>query len=630
MKYKDTKKRPVLKDQNGALLSWLESILTRQELKYLIYIVSLGFILRLVFILETQASPFIQNLFSDSKIYNDWAIDIFKKGKWFGSDVFFMSPFYPYFLAVIYKIFGETTMLVRIIQIVISSLNIVVIYLISRDLFNKQVGFVSAFIAAFYSLFIFYSGLILSETVQTFFISVLIYLLIKISKGSKEIDWLFVGLLIGISMVIRANISIFLLSLICWFILKLIKEKNSKYYIRKSLLYLIVGSIIPIMPITINNYLAKKDFVFLTSNGGINFYLGNNPNSQGVFITPTEFDFNEDMSGQKYAEKILNKKILPSEASSYWYERGLDNIINDPGNYVVLFIKKIFLFFGAEENPQSSVFDYNFYAANYSNVLKLPLFNFSFISYLAILGVILSWKEKGKMILIYLFLLSLTFATIIFFVNGRYRLALTPLLIVFASSALYKIYIYIKENDIIKILIPLLSVGVFIFTYTFIIPKPTFSNYDAYQYLGNIDYDKKDFDNAVINYNKSLALQDSYLTYFKLGNAYSAKKDFRSALTAFQKTINRNPNYAPGYFNIGLLHSETKNYQMAVKAFLKAIELNPDFVETYRNLAIVYYILENYQESLKYFEKYLQLTDDDNVKKSVLKDVENIKSRLRN
>ena len=627
--HKSGKKQKIIeKSQDNPFAGKIELFLPKDQRKFLFVIIAAGFILRLLFIIETQNSPFIQHLFSDSKIYNDWAKEIVSSGNWFGSNVFFMSPFYPYFIAVFYKIFGESVLLIRIIQVLISSINIFIIYLIGRELFNKTIGYAAAVIAAFYSMFIFYSGLLLSETIQIFTVSVLVYYLITTIQKKLEKDWFWVGLLLGICAIIRANILLFILFLIAWFVFKIYSKEYQGNYIKKSLIFLILGTSIPIIPVTLNNYLAANDFVLITSNGGINFYLGNNSNSQGVFSAPAEFDFYNDMSGQKYAEKILNKKLKPSEASSYWYDRGFTFIEDKPFKAVELFLTKVFLFFGSGDNPQSSVMDKGFYKDNYSKILQLPLFGFAFISYLAIPGLILSGEDKKKLMIIYLFILSYTIATVIFFVNGRYRLALTPLLIVFAAFTILKIYDFFRSRSVNKLIRPGLLILSFILVYTFIIPKPEFNNYDAYQNLGIIEYGEKDYNKAIMDYNKSLALRDNYLTYVDLGNAYAAKKDYRSALAAYQKSINRNPGYTLAYFNIGLVHSETGNYPLAAKAYLKAIELDPAFAEAVRNLAIVYYIKENYTESLKYFEKYLMLSRDEAAKSSVRKDIENIKSKL--
>ena len=48
----------------------------KKELQIVFSILAIGFILRMIYILETQNSPFIQNLFSDSKIYFDWAKEL--------------------------------------------------------------------------------------------------------------------------------------------------------------------------------------------------------------------------------------------------------------------------------------------------------------------------------------------------------------------------------------------------------------------------------------------------------------------------------------------------------------------------------------------------------------------------
>ena len=62
----------------------VKPVYDRKELKIILSILALGFVIRLIYILETQSSPFIQNLFSDSKIYYDWAKDLSNSGHWFG------------------------------------------------------------------------------------------------------------------------------------------------------------------------------------------------------------------------------------------------------------------------------------------------------------------------------------------------------------------------------------------------------------------------------------------------------------------------------------------------------------------------------------------------------------------
>jgi len=58
-------------------------------------------------------------------------------------------PGYPFLLAVTYKIFGhEDDVYLRIIQILLSSLSVLLIFGIAERFFNKNIAFVSAFLWA--------------------------------------------------------------------------------------------------------------------------------------------------------------------------------------------------------------------------------------------------------------------------------------------------------------------------------------------------------------------------------------------------------------------------------------------------------------------------------------------------
>ncbi len=210
----------------------------------------------------------------------------------------------------------------------------------------------------------------------------------------------------------------------------------------------------------------------LTTNGGINFYIGNNENSQGVFVTPDEFNFAEDMSGQKFAELKSGTILSPSEASGYWYNKGIEYITGDFAGFVWLEIKKLTLFFGGDENPQSAIMDLDFTKENYSRLLQLPLLiEFTFISVLSLAGIFLFAGNRKKYPLIYLYLISYILSTILFFVNGRFRLALTPLLIVFASIAVIRIYEIIRNGNFIEFRLPVLIIA-FHFLFYYYLNRP--------------------------------------------------------------------------------------------------------------------------------------------------------------
>src|SRR5690606_17668163 len=43
----------------------------------------------------------------------------------------------------------------------------------------------------------------------------------------------------------------------------------------KHLLALVLGAVVVIAPVTLRNWIVERDFVLITANGGLNFYVGN-------------------------------------------------------------------------------------------------------------------------------------------------------------------------------------------------------------------------------------------------------------------------------------------------------------------------------------------------------------------
>lgn len=600
-----------------------------EEYKYLSLIVLAGLILRFIYVIETNGSPFFQNLFSDSKIYYDLALKI-SAGDWIGHQIFFMSPGYPYFIAVIFTLFGKSLLAVRLIQVFINAVNIVIIYVIARNLHSDKAGYTAAGVAAVFSPFIFYSGAILLEAVQTFILSIFLLLVTNKALIAKGLNWLWIGVLLGITAYFRANILLLYPVIALWLIIRIIKRNSDTRLLYKSLIYFSLGCFIPVMIVTARNYFVGNDFVVISSNGGINFYLGNNEHAIGIYKTPEDFDFFNDLSGKKYAERTSGKSFTPSEASSFWVGKSLNYIERNPVDWLKLTGKKILFFFDDNENPQSAIMDPAFIAENYSSVLKLPLPGFFIVFIISLFGFALTWNRRREYTIIYIFIITYVFATVLFFIIGRFRVAASPVFIVFAGIGITEIYQLIKIRNYRKLFAPAAIAALFIIGVSEIIPKYNFSGYDAYLNLGNSLFEKHEYDKALINFQKAVSLKPDAHSYVQLGNAYAAKNDFQQALASYNKAVNKNPDYYLAYFNMGIAYAQMRDLDEAGKSFEKTIELDSTFEQAYRNLAIIDYIKGDYKSSLFNFEKFLSLTDDENAKKTVHKDIENLRQRIKN
>jgi len=609
--------------------SFLSKYFEKGELKILLFILAVAFLLRLLYILEIQDTFFLSYLTDDSKIYNDWAIKMAQDGKWTMNSPFFMAPAYPFFLRIIYGIFGKTLFLVQLLQVIANIATIVFTYLAVRNFSNKKAAIVAAIISAFYTNYIFYSGAILSETLQTFIYSILIYYLTINKKKRSKNYFFYLGLLLGFAAWFRGNILVFAILYSLFVLYKFLKYASIRHKLIKDLGMFYAGLILIIVPITIHNIAAGDDFVLLTSNGGINFFIGNNERAVGVFVTPKEFDFNNDLSGHHYVEEILKKRLKFSEASTYWYNRGLEYIKKHPGDYLLLELKKLILFFGEGEYPQSSNMNPEYFAKHYSRILDLPLFGFFFLVFFAVPGIYLSWKKGRKNILLLMFLISFIFGTILFFVNGRYRMAITPLMVLFAAYGIVEIFNLINDRKFELLKVPAVVLAVFFISYYFLIDRPSFTPYDALLHQGNKAYEDEHFEKAIEYYKKSLFYRDYYMTYVNLGNSYARLKDFRNAVRAYNLAIRRKPDYYLSHFNLGFAYTQMNKWDKAIEEYKITLKYRPDFADAYRNMGIVYYVNEKYEDALFYFRKFMSLSDDEETKANVQKDIETINQKLK-
>jgi tetratricopeptide (TPR) repeat protein len=78
--------------------------------------------------------------------------------------------------------------------------------------------------------------------------------------------------------------------------------------------------------------------------------------------------------------------------------------------------------------------------------------------------------------------------------------------------------------------------------------------YNLY-FAGNALLAKGQHDKAIEKYNAAIKLFSADYVFFNRGNAYYAKKDYTNALLDYSKTLKMNDGYAEAYFQRGLTKS---------------------------------------------------------------------------
>jgi tetratricopeptide (TPR) repeat protein len=576
----------------------------------------LAFVIRLIYLNQIKSSPYFDTPQIDALWHHNWAKEI-AGGDWIGKEVFFRAPLYPYFLGILYALFGESFYLPGLIQIIIGSLSCVLIFLLAKKLFNPTIGIIASVLACFYAPLIYFDAELLLPVLEIFLDLTSILLLLDAEARLHKRWWLLAGIVLGLSAITRPNILIFVPFVLLWICLKFWRENRNR--IVSSGLFFLLGMILVTSPVTFRNWMVGKDFVLIASQGGINFFIGNNPIADGKTATggfvslPLEgYKDNVWISSITLAEKSLGKKLKPSEISDFWYKQGFHFIKTYPLKFLQLLGKKLYYFWNSYE---IEIIRNIYFFSRWSSVLRLFLwdhllcFPFGIISPLAIFGIILNAKFWKKFFLTYAFILSYMFSVILFFVTSRHRLPVVPFLIIFASYSIYWLVEKIRNKQTksffvsLSILLPL-----FLVTNSNLFGVKQTDLSPSYKSLGAAYSEKGQYDLAIAAYQKGLEINPNFAELHRnLGYAYHEKGFWEKAIKEYEQAITLAPHLAEAYGELGYIYEQMNRDEEAFQTYKKALEIDSTLVRAHLNLAFLFEKKGLYEQAVNEYQKALVL-----------------------
>jgi hypothetical protein len=91
--------------------------------------------------------------------------------------------------------------------------------------------------------------------------------------------------------------------------------------------------------------------------------------------------------------------------------------------------------------------------------------------------------------------------------------------------------------------------------------------------------------------------------YYNIGSAYLQKREFDQAILLFNKSLEINPKYAAAYETRGIIYSRREQFDQAIADFNKALEIDPKYVEAYMSRGRAYYFKGEYDKSWEDIKK---------------------------
>lgn len=372
-------------------------------------------VLRLAHALAMSDSPYFGHPVIDGQEYVRAAIAI-ARGKGHPDPVYWHPPGYPYFLASIWSLSRGGYLLPRVLQACLGALVVVFTAWMGTRSFGRRVGMAAGVGASLYGILIYFDGEILAASLGVFLVvgAAVLGMLAK-QRGSRLL-WAAAGLGGGAATLTVASSVIVPLLL--------------AVHARRRFPWVLLGLAVAVAPATLHNYRHGKEFVLVSYNGGINFWIGNNPQYDRMVSVRPDADW----------LRLVNEPARAgvagrAAASAYFARKVLRWAANDPAGFLRLQAHKLRLLLSGNEIFRNQAI---YPARQHSPILRVLLwkvpglaFPFGFLLPLAGLGL---WVGARRAPLPAALVAGLAAMVLLFFVTARYRVPLVPFLLVFAAA----------------------------------------------------------------------------------------------------------------------------------------------------------------------------------------------------
>jgi Tfp pilus assembly protein PilF len=442
---------------------------------------ALALAVRLAYAFEIRELPTLHQLVMDARRYDELAREILDHG-WMPRAAFYQAPLYPYLVAAVYAVSGRSLAAVRLVQALAGSLTAVLAAVAAGRLWGgaavrpraRAAAAIAGVLGALYAPAVFYTPLLL-KTVPALLLesAALVLVLPPDGRGVRAGRGLAAGCALGGAALLQE--SLLLLAPAAALVILLERTPRRPPPPRPgrlpmdtdepaprgggarrragAALALLAGTALALAPAALLNYAAGGELLLTSSQGGMNFYIGNARGASGTY-TPlssgSQAPERQREDARRLAAAIAAREsggqvgavLAPAQVSRIFWRETLRQIGADPAAWLRLMLRKTRLFWNAYELPDAEGF--RVYRRE-SWLLRCDPVGFGLVAPLAALGLLALARggpaERRAALLLGSLTAAVWLAVVLFFVFGRYRLAVIPFLLPLAAAGAVELFV---------------------------------------------------------------------------------------------------------------------------------------------------------------------------------------------
>jgi 4-amino-4-deoxy-L-arabinose transferase-like glycosyltransferase len=216
---------------------------------------------------------------------------------------------YPAFLGSIFWVLGPNLLYAKLANVLLYVGILYLAYAIARELFSSEfTGRMTLLLLAFYPNHIAYSSLLSTENLYLFLLLLGVAALI-LERRDGIWKGISTGVVFGLACLVKPQ-TIFI-PLLLILVLYLRRSDTRRLLAMVSTVYLALGAIM--LPWTVRNYYVFDALFYISNNGGVTLFIGNNPHANGTYmpfdeelrsllpLSPDDDEHDVDVKARKYA-----------------------------------------------------------------------------------------------------------------------------------------------------------------------------------------------------------------------------------------------------------------------------------------------------------------------------------------
>ncbi|TAK34801.1 MAG: hypothetical protein EPO21_08510 [Chloroflexota bacterium] len=327
-------------------------------------------------------------------------------------------PGYPWFLAGVYALFGVNYIAVRAVQLTLLAMVAALVFYMGRRWFGSRAAVLGSTLVAMDPLMAYLSGSLLSESLAIFVVAVATCGLIFPTDRPTLVRAAVVGMLWGLAILIRTNVSLIL----PWLLLWVWMDIKGRRGLRVGAV-LTISAMLTLVPWSVRNYSVFGTPIAISTVGGGTFWGANNPVADGRWV------------GADLQYLLPPHPALPEvELDRYYYSQAFAWIGEHPVDFLRLLPLKLVRLY--DYDPHSVRTDE---AASFR---LIGLLSYGVFLPFMVVGFVVGLRNRRALPL-YCLIGAFTTSALVFYGDPRMRSPIQPYLFLLAAVGLQRTWLWL-------------------------------------------------------------------------------------------------------------------------------------------------------------------------------------------